>query len=167
MDGIQEIIEECKEIKRNLGYTNQFIAEQTGVPEGTVSRVFGAKTYNFKYETIQPIMAFLVNERDDEALPKPNSDNDIVGLYADIVSSKNDEIAAMKTEHREELGSLKTEHKETVQELKREYQGKIAKLERMNHIQRILIIAMVLTILILAFIDFSYTSVGWWRGFPS
>ena len=165
MDNMQAIIEECKTIKRDLGYTNQFIAEQTGVPEGTVSRVFGSRTYNFKYETIQPIIAFLVNERDDGPPPMPGCD--IVGLYADIVSTKDIEIAAMKTEHREELGSLKEEHKENVQELKREYRGKIAKLERMNHIQRVLIIAMIAINLILTIIDFLFTSVGWWRSFPA
>lgn len=164
---MQAIIEECKAIKRDLGYTNQFIAEQTGVPEGTVSRVFGGKAYNFKYETIQPIMAFLARERDEEAPPPPGSNSDIVGLYADIVSSKNTEIAAMKTDHRAELGNLKTEHKETMQELKLEYRGKIAKLEKAILRQRFLIVVMVLIVLILAIIDFSHTDIGWWRGFPA
>lgn len=165
MDNIQAIIEECKAIKRDLGYTNQFIAERTGIPEGTVARVFGSKAYSFKYETIQPIIAFLVKECDVESLPLQN--NDVVALCADIVSSKDSEIATMRTEHRTELGSLKAEHKETVQELKQEYQSKIEELKKTISRQKLLIIVMVTTILILAIIDFSYTNIGWWRGFPS
>lgn len=123
MGEIQSIIEECKEIKRKLGYTNQYIAEQTGVPEGTVSRVFGSRQYNFKYETIQPIIAFLAAEDADGAAKLPN--NDVIALYEDIVAGKNKELAELKAEHRKEIDALKSEHKAAIAELKREHQAEV------------------------------------------
>lgn len=163
MDSIQALIEQCKTIKRKLGYTNQFIAEHTGVPEGTVSRVFGTKAYNFKYETIQPIVEFLAGA--DEDTPAPN--NDVIALYADIVASKDADIAALKAEHKAAIDALKAEHQARMQEVKADYQSRIDQLQKTNHRQKFLIIAMITIILILVIIDFSFTDIGWWRGWPS
>ena len=46
--------------------SNREIAERTGVPQGTVDRVFGPKPYNFTYETLKPLMDYFGLSKNDE-----------------------------------------------------------------------------------------------------
>ena len=46
-------IEEMKNRKRDLGYSNQKIAELSGVPLGTVQKIFSGETRSPRYETLQ------------------------------------------------------------------------------------------------------------------
>lgn len=46
--------------------SNREIAERTGVPQGTVDRVFGPKPYNFTYETLKPLMDYFGLAKNDE-----------------------------------------------------------------------------------------------------
>ena len=164
MGDIQSNIEQCKAIKRKLGYTNQYIAEQTGVPEGTVSRVFGSKQYNFKYDTIQPIIAFFAEEDTLGAVQPPN--NDVVSLYEDIVAGKNRELAELKEGHRNEITSLKAEHRAAIADLKKDHQSEADSLKKANRHLRTVLCVIVGILVLLAIIDLSFTSFGWWRGFP-
>ena len=165
MGDIQSIVEQCKEIKRKLGYTNQFIAEQSGVPEGTVSRVFGSKQYNFKYDTIQPIVAFLAEMDVDGALSQPN--NDVIALYEDIVAGKNRELAELKAEHKTEVNNIKAEHRAAVAELRAEHQKETERVRKTNRHLRTVLCVIIGILVVLAIIDLSFTSFGWWRGFPA
>ena len=53
-------IEEMKARKRELGYTYAMIAEKSGVPVGTVQKVFGGFTKAPRYETLQAIEKALI-----------------------------------------------------------------------------------------------------------
>ena len=165
MGDIQTIVEQCKEIKRKLGYTNQFIAEQTGVPEGTVSRVFGNRQYNFKYETIQPIVLFLAEVDAEGELSQPSSD--IIALYEDIVAGKNRELADLKSEHKDAINALKAEHRTAIAELKKEHQRETERLRKTSKHLRTVLCIIVGILVVLAIIDLSFTSFGWWRGLPT
>ena len=46
-------IDEMKQRKRDLGYTNEKIAELSGVPVGTVQKIFSGETRSPRYETIR------------------------------------------------------------------------------------------------------------------
>ena len=53
-------VEEMKARKRELGYTYAMIAEKSGVPVGTVQKVFGGFTKAPRYETLQAIEKALI-----------------------------------------------------------------------------------------------------------
>ncbi|MBQ8588988.1 MAG: Uma2 family endonuclease [Firmicutes bacterium] len=60
-------LEELKCRKYELGYTNEMIAEKSGVPLSTVQKIFAGFTLNPRYETRQAIEAVL-NEYPDKLM---------------------------------------------------------------------------------------------------
>lgn len=52
-------IEEMKERKIELGYTNAMVAEKSGVSLGTVQKIFGGATSSPRYETVRKLEAAL------------------------------------------------------------------------------------------------------------
>ena len=52
-------IRELKERKKDLGYTNEMIAERSGVPLSTVQKVFSGQTSAPRYKTLEAIEAVL------------------------------------------------------------------------------------------------------------
>ena len=60
-------IEEMKSRKSELGYTNETIAELSGVPLGTVQKIFAGETKSPRYDTIQKL---------EKLLEKPSRDSE-------------------------------------------------------------------------------------------
>lgn len=56
-------IEEMKEKKRELGYTNEMISQLSGVPLGTVQKIFAGITNAPRYETLQALEAVFKPDR--------------------------------------------------------------------------------------------------------
>lgn len=52
-------IEEMRARKKELGYTNEMVAEKSGVSLGTVQKIFGGATSSPRYETIRKLEAAL------------------------------------------------------------------------------------------------------------
>jgi len=52
-------IEEMKARKAELGYTNEKIAELSGVPLGTVQKIFSGETRSPRYDTVQKLVKLL------------------------------------------------------------------------------------------------------------
>ena len=55
-------VSELKDRKRELGYTNEMIANLSGVPLGTVQKIFGGITSAPRYKTLQKIEEALFSE---------------------------------------------------------------------------------------------------------
>ena len=52
-------LEEMKARKVELGYTNETVARLSGVPLGTVQKIFSGETKSPRYDTIQKLQAVL------------------------------------------------------------------------------------------------------------
>ena len=48
-------IDEMRKRKRELGYTNEMIAEKTGIPIGTVQKIFSGETVSPRYSTLMAL----------------------------------------------------------------------------------------------------------------
>ena len=114
-----ELINWCKNRKQFLGLSNQRLAEQSGVPVGTIDRIMAGKYTEFRYSSIQPIVTVLIGIR--ENTPKPeNADAQQVQSYYDtiegyklVVDNKNHLIDELKTTCEQlgrEIEYLKTEN---------------------------------------------------------
>ena len=57
-------IQEMRERKKELGYTNEQIAALSGVPLGTVQKVFGGKTGAPRYATLMKLEKIFITEQD-------------------------------------------------------------------------------------------------------
>lgn len=48
-------IDEMKKAKKELGYSNAMVAELSGVPIGTVQKIFSGETTSPRYATLQAL----------------------------------------------------------------------------------------------------------------
>ncbi len=62
-------IEEMKQIKKEKGFSYAQIAERSGVPLGTIQKVFGGSTESPRYSTLQALEEFFLSEIGTEAIP--------------------------------------------------------------------------------------------------
>ncbi len=124
-----DLINWCKNRKQFLGLSNQRLAEQSGVPVGTIDRIMAGKYTEFRYSSIQPIVAVLIGIREDT--PKPeNADAQQVQDYYDtiegyklVVENKNHVIDELKNTLRQlsdEVEFLKTENERKHQAITRQ-----------------------------------------------
>ena len=55
-------VSEMKKRKKDLGYTNEKISELSGVPLGTVQKIFAGVTASPRYDTLQALEKIFVKE---------------------------------------------------------------------------------------------------------
>ena len=114
-----ELIQWCRNRKQFLGLSNQRLAEQSGVPVGTIDRIMAGKYNEFRYSSIQPIVAVLIGIREDTPRPE-NADAQQVQDYYDtiegyklVVENKNhviNELKATCEQYAREIAFMKTEN---------------------------------------------------------
>lgn len=127
-----ELIKWCRERKKELGLSNAAIAEKTAVPIGTIDRVFSGNYSEFKYSSIQPVIAFLIGIQKDTPQPQDSDSeqeqyyyNTIEG-YKLIVKNKNYEIGQLKV-------TIETKQKE-LDFLKEENAAKSKRIDKLQEI---------------------------------
>ena len=124
-----DLINWCRNRKQFLGLSNQRLAEQSGVPVGTIDRIMAGKYTEFRYSSIQPIVTVLIGIREDT--PKPeNADAQQVQDYYDtiegyklVVENKNHVIEELKAACEQlgrEIEYLKTENERKHQAIVRQ-----------------------------------------------
>lgn len=114
-----DLINWCRNRKQFLGLSNQKLADQSGIPVGTIDRIMAGKYTEFRYSSIQPIVSVLIGFLEDT--PKPETaDSQQVQNYYDtiegyklVVENKNhviDELNATCERLKKEIDYLTTEN---------------------------------------------------------
>lgn len=62
-------IDEMKQIKKEKGFSYAQIAERSGVPLGTVQKIFGDSTKSPRYSTLQALEKFFLSEGEADIIP--------------------------------------------------------------------------------------------------
>ena len=63
-------IQEMKERKKELGYTNTMLSEKSGVPVGTIQKIFSGETTSPRYDTIMALTEVLEEKRWEVSEPE-------------------------------------------------------------------------------------------------
>lgn len=79
-------IEEMKRLKRERGFTNEYISEHSRIPVGTVRKIFSGETKSPRYETMQRLEKFF--ERNTQILQGPAYDYPLDGSEPIFVREK-------------------------------------------------------------------------------
>jgi predicted transcriptional regulator len=88
-------IDQMKKRKTELGYSNEMLAELSGVPLGTVQKIFAGVTRSPRYETIQKLQNVLFGAKDYEVLSLSSGSDQIAetvmqyGAYSSADISHN------------------------------------------------------------------------------
>lgn len=124
-----DLINWCKNRKQFLGLSNQRLAEQSGVPVGTIDRIMAGKYTEFRYSSIQPIVAVLIGIREDTPRPEKADAQqmqdyyDTIEGYKLVVENKNhliDELKRTCEQYSREIEFLKTENEHKHQAIVRQ-----------------------------------------------
>ncbi len=114
-----DLINWCRNRKQFLGLSNQKLAEQSGVPIGTIDRIMAGKYTEFRYSSIQPIVTVLIGLREDTPKPEEADEQQVQNYYDTIegyklvVENKNHIINELKStceQMAREITYLKTEN---------------------------------------------------------
>ena len=115
----RQLIEWCNTRCKDKGISHQKLSAETGVPEGTLDRILSGKNPEFRYSTVQPIIAYLIGF--NKATPQPDEIKENQGEYffntiegyKMIVDNKNhqiEEYAKTIRKLEEQLQFLKAEN---------------------------------------------------------
>ena len=94
-----EIIEWCKKKKTLLHITNEALANMSGVPVGTINRIFAGKGSDYYYETLRPIIKALVSgDWAEDNCPNIEETEEIKERSKDIIARLEQERDFLKQE---------------------------------------------------------------------
>ena len=133
---MDRIVEELKKIKEENGLTNSDVSKMSGVPVGTVNRVFSGTNGSHSYATIEPIKEALL------PLAKP------------------EEVRHM---HEEKNKVLVGEIERLYEKMLTEKEKELRKCERFRNISLIANVFLVLIIIVFLLIDILHPDLGWIR----
>lgn len=120
-------LDNLKELKKSKGMTSKQIAEQTNLPERTVTRIFSGDTDNPYVDTLHRIVTVLGGSLDDiladtkvvvgeQNLVDLQETVDVVAAERDLITAENatlkSKVAALTAEN--DLLRLKLAHKEEI-----------------------------------------------------
>lgn len=99
-----DLIHWCRERKKTLELSNAKLSELTGVPIGTIDRIMSGNYSEYKYSSIQPLIAVLIGFNEKTPLPEKNDStqssyyyNTIEG-YKLVLEQKNQMIKTLEHE---------------------------------------------------------------------
>lgn len=115
-----ELLEWCKERKKRLGLSNAKLSELSGVPQGTIDRLFADMHCDFKHETMRPLLKALVGGN-WSGNPCPNPD-DHMEERLHVCEDENKRLREYMIEHehhyREDIGDVRKEYHERIKGLR-------------------------------------------------
>lgn len=117
-----DLIQWCNMRQKFLGWTNQKLAEMSGVPLSTISRIKAGEFLDCKYSTIRSILIALIGGTKDEYPCNEQVEKKLEHLSA--VEQENEELKArlahMDEQHRGDIRAVKAEYQEQITFLKDE-----------------------------------------------
>ena len=108
-----DLLEWCKTRKTKLGLSNAKLADMSGMPKGTIDRLFAGEHLDFKYETIRPMLKALVGGAWGEnpcADPHGQIDEKLEETVKRLEEEKKnlkEQVKTIMEEYREEVAFLK------------------------------------------------------------
>ena len=112
----------CSKRQKYLGWTSQTLAEKSGVPISTISRIKADDYLDCKYSTIRSLLIALIGGTTDEWLCNAQVDQEIQAARSTELESEN---AALKAQ----LASIDAKHRQDCKTIHDEYCAQIAFLE--------------------------------------
>ena len=99
-----ELIKWCKERKTSQHLSNQKLSELSGVPVGTIDRILSGSYNEFRYSSIQPIVAILLGTTEPTPQPERGDSKqeeyyETIEGYRMVLSEKNREIATLTSRY--------------------------------------------------------------------
>lgn len=118
-----ELLAWCKERKKELKVSNAQLAEKSGMPKGTIDRLFAGEHVDFRYETIRPLLKALTGGawagNPCGALEEENAMQEELQRMAEKVRALEEENKRLRDDAKEDADEYGEELKFLRSEIKR------------------------------------------------
>ena len=119
-----ELIRWCIKRQKHLGWSNNFLADKSKVPVGTINRIWGGDYEDCKYSTIKQLLVTLIGGTEDEyhcneLIEKELRNVEQQAAKLSIVEAENERL---KNRFRE----IDEIHRNDMRVMREEYQDQIA-----------------------------------------
>ena len=121
-----------------LGWTNQVLADKSGIPLTTVSRIVSGQTENPNVNTLCALVLAMEMSMDEvigQAIPsdRPVQESPTVATYQNMLSTLQalhaSDLKHMEEQHQQAMTALKEKHHAYIQSLEDRHEKSIARLE--------------------------------------
>lgn len=121
-----DLIQWCNQRQKHLGWTNQFLADKSKVPIGTINRIKVGDYLDCKYSTIKNILITLIGGTTDEfpcteQVEKELKQMEQLEQQAAKTIATEKENKALKNK----LAKIDEQHRKDIRAIKEEYQEQI------------------------------------------
>lgn len=121
-----ELVKWCIKRQKYLGWSNQFLADKSHTPVGTINRIWGGDYTDCKFSTIKNILIALIGGTTDEFSCTAQVENELAHMeqleqQAAKLASTEKENAALK----EKLDKIDEIHRSDIRAVREEYQKQI------------------------------------------
>lgn len=113
-----EVIDWCRKRKKFLGLSNDDVAEMSGLPHGTVSRLMGGNYADYKHTTIQPLLRSLTGDGLGE-LPCPTTQPEVTELM-EKYSKACARIEFLEAHYQEDMQRIRSDDQRQIDHLNAE-----------------------------------------------
>lgn len=117
----------CGARQKNLGWTNQMLAEKSTVPVGTINRIKAGDYQDCKYSTIKNILIALIGGTSDEFSCTEQVERELQQMEA--LEKQAAQLSAVQAENEDlkhRLSTIDDKHRNDIRVVKEEYQEQIA-----------------------------------------
>ena len=129
-----ELIRWCIKRQKFLGWTNQFLADKSKVPVGTINRIWAGDYADCKYSTIKQLLVTLIGGTTDEFSCTEQVEKELHNMEQlekqaaklSVVEAENEMLKARLRDVDKLLQGIEGQHRQDIRAVKEEYQEQIA-----------------------------------------
>ena len=126
-----ELILWCIKRQKHLGWSNNFLADKSKVPVGTINRIWGGDYEDCKYSTIKQLLVTLIGGTEDEYHCNKLIEQEIRNVEQQAeklstVEAENERLKAENERLKNRFREIDEIHRNDMRAIKEEYQDQIA-----------------------------------------
>lgn len=122
-----DLMQWCVKKQKDLGWTNQMLADKSTVPIGTINRIKVGDYADCKYSTIRNLLVALIGGISTEFPCKEKLEHELKQL--ELLDQQTAKAAALEKENKalkSRLNKIDEQHRKDIRVIKEEYQEQIA-----------------------------------------
>ena len=122
-----DLMQWCAKRQKNLGWTNQTLADKSNVPIGTINRIKAGEYHDCKYSTIKNILIALIGGTTDEFACTAQVENELRQM--ELLEQQAAKLSVVEAENerlKARLSEIDEQHRKDIRIIKEEYTDQIA-----------------------------------------
>lgn len=121
-----ELVKWCIKRQKYLGWSNQFLADKSRTPVGTINRIWSGDYFDCKFSTIKSVLITLIGGTTDEWQCTEQVERELRQM--EQLEQQATQLAAVEAENerlKARLASIDELHRQDIRAVKAEYQEQI------------------------------------------